>query len=122
NGNELLPFVDGRSIWARTMRDTMEAVLNHCGGPDYASELKRLQARRIAVLEVELIHIEGRIAKATAAGEDVNPADLDLYSRVANGQRRHCEALGWERVARDVTPSLQTIIDQHAKPEVSDAD
>jgi hypothetical protein len=95
----------------------MDAVVEHCGGPSYVSELKRMQARRIAALEAELIHIEDRIATAHAAGEEPDVRDLDLYGRLANGQRRHCEALGWERTARDVTPSLQTIIEQHAAKE-----
>jgi hypothetical protein len=97
------------------MRDVFDAVLAHCGGADYASELKRMQARRIAALEAELIHIEDRIARAHAEGQEPAIADLDLYGRLANGQRRHCEALGWERQARDVTPSLSQILEQHAK-------
>jgi hypothetical protein len=88
------------------MKDVYDAMLAHCGGADYATEPMRLQARRIAALEAELIHIEDRIARARAAGEDPNPADLDLYGRLANGQRRHCEALGWERVPRDITPTI----------------
>ena len=111
NGKDLLPTVDCRSIWARIMRDTQAAVLNHCGGEGHASELKRLQARSIAALEAELIFIEDKIARARAEGKEPEHRDLDLYGRLANGQRRHCEALGWERTARDVTPDLKTCLD-----------
>ena len=67
-----------------------------------------MQARRIAALEAELIYIEDGIAQARAAGEEPLPATLDLYGRLANGQRRHCEALGWDRTAKDVTPNIAT--------------
>jgi hypothetical protein len=120
NGTELLPFVDGRSVWARFMRDTFNSVVAHCGGEDYASELKRMQARRVAVLEAELIYLESKIAQHRAAGTEPPAATLDLYTRIANGQRRHCEALGFERTQRDVTPSLASIIDGKAE-ESSDA-
>jgi len=93
------------------MRDTLDAVVAHCGGVDNVSELKRMQARRVAALEAELIHIEDRIATAHAAGDEPDVATLDLYGRLANGQRRHCEALGWERTPRDVTPSLASYIE-----------
>jgi hypothetical protein len=45
------------------------------------------------------------------------PQYLDLYGRLANGQRRHCEALGWERTARDVTPTLDGILEAHAREQ-----
>ena len=90
------------------MRDMFDAVVSHCGGEGYITELQRTQARRIAALEAELVHIEDRIARARAAGQAPDNADLDLYGRLANGQRRHCEALGWQRTARDVTPDLVT--------------
>ena len=115
SGSKLLPNVHEQSVWARIMRDTLDAVLTHCGGPDEISELKRLQARRIAALEAELIHIEDRIASAHAAGEAPAASDLDLYGRLANGQRRHCEALGWERTAHNVTPDLSTYIEGKAQ-------
>ena len=107
--------VDERSVGARHMRGTHGDVLGHCGGEQYASELKRLRARRIAVLEAELVHMEADFARTRAEGDKPTPADLDLYGRLANGQRRHCEGLGWERTARDVTPDLKTCLDLKSK-------
>jgi len=121
NGSQLLPSVDGRSVWARIMRDTLDAVVAHCGGEGYTSELKRMQARRIAALEAELIHIEDRIARAHAAGEEPAIADLDLYGRLANGQRRHCEALGWDRTARNITPNLSDYLKATEAPQRAEA-
>jgi hypothetical protein len=65
-----------------------------------------MQARRCAALEAELVFIEDRIAKVRAEGGEPGPADLQLYVTLSNAQRRHAEALGWTRSARDITPSL----------------
>jgi hypothetical protein len=108
NGTRLLPSVKGSSVWGRIMSDVYEAVVSHCGGDGCISELQRLQARRIAALEAELIYIEDKIGIARLAGEEPPPAVLDLYGRLANGQRRHCEALGWTRMPRDITPNIAT--------------
>ena len=56
-GLTLLPSIDGRSTWARIMRDTYHAMLAHAGGADYVSETKRLMARRVAACEAELIRL-----------------------------------------------------------------
>jgi hypothetical protein len=103
-GLTLLPSIDGRSTWARIMRDTYHAMLAHAGGADYVSETKRLMARRVAACEAELIHLEDKFALTRAGGGEPNPSDLDIYGRLAGQQRRCLEALGWERTAPDVTP------------------
>jgi len=103
NGKELLPSVDGRSVWARLLRDTMDAMARHLGGIDQVSEVQRLSIRRVAALEAELIHLEGKFARARQAGGEPDAADLDLYARLGNAQRRHLEPLGWQSVPRDVT-------------------
>jgi hypothetical protein len=103
SGRKLLPGVHGQSVWARIMGDTLDDVLAHCGGADHVSTLKRMAARRIAALEAELVHLEEKFARTRAADEEPSAADLDLYSRLTNTHRRQCEALGWERVARDIT-------------------
>jgi hypothetical protein len=106
----LLPTTDGRSTWARYMRDTLASLVAHCGGDEVVSETKRLAARRVAVLESELVFLEDRFAQLRAAGDEPEASMIDLYARVANQQRRLAEALGWERTARDVTPSIEQFI------------
>ena len=91
NGTKLLPTVDGRSVWGRLMSDTFHAVTAHCGGVEHAGELKRLTARRIALLEAELTFLEDRFARIRAGGGEPTAADLDLYSRLSNTQRRHMD-------------------------------
>src|SRR5262249_9162976 len=64
NGSELLPDVDGRSVWARLLRDTMGAMYRHLGGEDRVSETQRLAIRRVGALEAEMIFLEAKFAKA----------------------------------------------------------
>ena len=66
------------------------------------SSAETLIMRRASVLEAELERLEGIFA---AAGEADN-GQLGLYQTVANTQRRLLEAVGLERRARNVTPSL----------------
>jgi hypothetical protein len=114
NGSALLPTVDERSPWARLMRDTYQAVIQHCGGQDAISELERMTARRIGALEAELIHLEDKFATIRAAGGEPDAAVLDLYSRISNTHRRHCESIGWQRRPRDITPSLGAYLEGSA--------
>jgi len=107
NGSALLPTVDGRSIWARLMRDSLAALVTHCGGGDYISETLRATCRRAAALEAELIHLEDKFARCRADGDEPDAATLDLYGRLADRQRRLHEVLGWQRTPRDVTPTLE---------------
>src|SRR6516162_11359090 len=121
NGSALLPTVDGRSPWARLMRDTYRAVIQHCGGDGAISELERMAARRIGALEAELIHMEDKFATIRAAGGEPDAGSLDLYQRLANSQRRCCESIGWQRRPKDVTmaPHLRQYL--HARA-VADAE
>ena len=111
NNAGLLPTTDGRSVWARIMRDTLAAMLNRLGGANRASAAQCMAARRIAAFEAELIFLEDKFARVRSDGSAPDAADLDLYNRLSNGQRRHLEALGWHRIARDVTPTLQQYTD-----------
>lgn len=118
NGSTLLPTVDGRSVWARLMRDTLQNLEVHCGG--VLSETRRLAARRVSVLEAELVFLEDEFAQARADGREPDPLKIDLYGRLADRQRRLAEAaLGWEPTARDVTPTLAEYLAALRVQEVS---
>src|SRR6516225_5918888 len=117
NGSALLPTVDGRSPWARLMRDTYRAVIQHCGGDGAISELERMAARGIGALEAELVHMESRFGAIRAEGGEPDAVSLDLYSRLSNTHRRHCETIGWQRRPRDVTPSLGQYLSARAVHE-----
>jgi hypothetical protein len=98
------------------MRDVFDGMVNHLGGADYVSDPQRMTARRVAVMEAELIHLEDSFARVRAGGGEPPPSAIDLYSRVASAQRRHLELLGLNRVPRDVTPTLeQYLASKHAE-------
>jgi hypothetical protein len=117
NGKRLLPTVHPQSVWARLMRDTMDALVSHLGGPDNVSETQRMAIRRVALLEVELVHFEDQIGRDRCEGGVPDPQLIDLYCRVSNAQRRYCEHLGWQRVPRDATPDIDQYIRAAAKPD-----
>ena len=60
NGKELLPSVDGRSIWARRFRDLISLHASDLGGTDCLSQAELSLIRRAAALTVELEHMEER--------------------------------------------------------------
>lgn len=111
NGSGLLPTVDQRSAWGRLFRDLVEGLADHVGGPDRMSEPERMTIRRCAALETELVHLESKFANLRAGGGEPSAADLDLYGRLANGQRRHLETLGITRRVRDVVPDLRDYVE-----------
>jgi hypothetical protein len=122
NGKDMLPFVDGRSYFARVMRDTLERMVSHCGGDEVISETRRQMARRCACLETELIFLESKFARCRAEGGEPSLADVEVYGRLAGNQRRIAEALGWERTAKDITPDPLTYARDCARRKAEDAE
>jgi hypothetical protein len=112
NGSALLPGVDGRSAWVRRCKDIIEAHLSDLGGEDNTSEAERSLIRRAAVLTTELERLEAKFASAGEASE----RDLDLYIRAAGNLRRLLEAIGLERRARDIGPTLGDLLRRELQP------
>jgi hypothetical protein len=107
--------VDGRSAWARRLRDLLVLHVSDLGGEDMVSAAERSIIRRVATITVELELLEKKFALTDGA----DAADLDLYVRSAGGLRRLLEAIGLKRVARDVTP--MTLDEIAAEIEAEDA-
>jgi hypothetical protein len=114
NGSDLLPSVDGRSVWARRLRDLISLHVNDYGGSSAISEAERSLVRRAAALTVELELLEVKFASNGGAQME----ELDKYQRAANSLRRLLESLGLQRRSRDVTPNLHDYLDRKAN-EVS---
>jgi hypothetical protein len=93
---------DGRSAWARRMRDLISLHVSDLGGEANVSEAEKSIVRRVATLTVELERMEMAFAEAGEA----SPEQLDLYQRVSNSMRRMLETIGLERRAKPVE-SLQ---------------
>lgn len=88
NGPTVLPGADGRSTWARRLRDLVEIHVDYLGGRVSHSQL--LVIRRAATLTVELERLESKFATTGAA----DARELDLYQRTAGSLRRLLESLG----------------------------
>jgi hypothetical protein len=107
---QLLPGVDGRSAWTRRCRDLIVAHIADLGGLENVSAAERSIVRRASVLTVELERMEAAFATAGEASVE----DLDTYQRVANSLRRLLEAVGLQRRARTIEPSLSDILNEEA--------
>jgi len=100
NSNGLLPTIDGRSTWARRLRDLINQHVNDVGGIDLVSTAELSLIRRAATITIELERLELRFHSNNGA----TFPELDAYQRSANTLRRLLQSIGMKRVPRDVTP------------------
>ncbi len=98
---QLLPGIDGRSAWTRRAASLIRAHLSDLGGLDNCSTAERSIIRRASVLTVELERMEHQFALDEQASADC-----------ANSLRRLLEAVGLQRRARDVGPTLGDLLRQ----------
>ena len=100
---KLLPGIDQRSSWVRRAKELVADYTSDLGGVQNVSTAELSLIRRIAVLSTELERLEQRFALA----EQANPADLDLYQKLANTLRRLLTTIGLQRRAKTVSvPTL----------------
>lgn len=90
NGSRLLPYVDGRSPYARRLRDLITIHSEDLGGAAALSEAQYALIRRASCLTVELEHLEAKFASAGHATSN----QLGTYQKAANSLRRLFESLG----------------------------
>lgn len=103
NGRAILPGVDGRSSWARRLKDLIALHSDERGGHAGLTEAQRVLVRKVCCLTLETERMELRFALAGGA----KPEELDVYQRLLNSIRRTFDALdASERTPRlrDVTP------------------
>lgn len=101
--------LDGRSQTARRFRDLVETIGNDLGGVDHLSEGQKQFIRRAATLSI--------MAEAMEADAVRNLAfDGEAYGVLCDRLGRCLQRLGLERVARDVTPTLQSYLAAKAQP------
>jgi hypothetical protein len=106
NGRQLLPDVDGRTLWVRRFKDVRALHLSDLGGEANTSAAEQSLVRRAAALTVELERLEVKFAQ----GREAAPADLELYQGGMNTLRRVFETLGLQRRQRDITPSVEDYV------------
>ena len=105
-GRDLLPNEDGRTRWARLLRATYRALIEHCGGEEIISDVQRMACRRIGALEAELVHIEDRLARLRRSRKEPPASLLATYAALTAQQHRLSKEIGWHRASkvRDITP------------------
>ena len=90
-------------------RDLVETIGNDLGGADHLSEGQKQLIRRAATLSI--------MAEAMEADAVRNLAfDGEAYGVLCDRLGRCLQRLGLERVARDVTPTLQSYLAAKAQP------
>lgn len=120
----LLPGINGRSSWVRRCRRLIDEHIADLGGIENTTAALRSMVRRAAVISVELEFMERRLAGAENGGatrrakhDQTKPltraeADklVDAYARTANQLRRILQAIGLERRARNLNPTLSDLL------------
>jgi hypothetical protein len=101
NGSDVLPGVrDGRSLIARRYRDIMSAIVADQGGAEQISEARLQLVRRFCAAAVLAEQMESRLAN----GEQI---DIAEHALLASTLVRIARQIGVNRIAKDVTPTLQ---------------
>lgn len=106
NGKDILPGVDGRSMVARRYRDISFAIFADAGGVEQCSEARQQLIRRFAACSVIAETMEAELAN----GKPINIAE---HSQLSSTLTRLATRIGIDRMARDVTPTLQDYLDEH---------
>ena len=104
---QTLDDLDGRTRAARHALELRDGFLRDLGGADRATVAQCEMAQRASILGAMLEDDDAR----WLAGQPINRQE---YCTLANAQRRIVCDLGLERKQRDVTPSLNQIIEGHA--------
>ena len=87
NGKTLLPTASSCSVWARLTKNTLHNLVAHCGGADMVSETQRLAARRVSVLEAELVYLEDKFAATREQGGEPDPRCRVRKTRIPIGDQ-----------------------------------
>ena len=107
NGRSLFVAGDGKTAWARRYRDIYEAHLSDLGGSDLLSEAQTQLCRRAASLAIEAERLEGELSEG-------KPVDIDVLGRLTGHLGRTYDRLGLQRVARDLTPTIDQLMARHS--------
>jgi hypothetical protein len=96
--------VDGRSIWVRRFKDLIEDHVACYGGADQMSEPRMTLLRRTAAQIVKCEQLEALMAEGKETFED-----MEMHNRLTGNIRRNYEALGMDRVAKDVMTPMERL-------------
>jgi len=105
-----LDSLDGRTAAAKCVNDLIAAIEADHGGADDMSTARRSIAETAALATAMIRDLGARWIK----GEQV---DLGLFATLSNAQRRAFETLGFDRVPKNVTPSVNEYLAQKTPTE-----
>jgi hypothetical protein len=111
DGRELLPDIPPDNPWRIRYERTLARHVADLGGEQNLSAQEFAILKHACVLSIELDSLAMNFARKGKADAVL----LDLYGRTANTLRRQLEALGLNRRARDVTPSLSEYLRGRAR-------
>ena len=94
--------------WVRRAKEFAADHISDLGGEVNCSAAERSLIRRAVTLTIELERTERQFALAGEASAE----DLEIYARVAGNLRRLLEAVGLQRRARHITPTLDEYLEQ----------
>ncbi|HEY7248692.1 MAG TPA: hypothetical protein VH678_32920 [Xanthobacteraceae bacterium] len=103
-----LDELDGRTAAARRARDLIAHLVADAGGNDNITEGMRQLITRAAVIAAYVEDIEAR----WISGGNIK---VEEYLAAANTQKRILEAVGLQRVPRNITPSLTEYLGRTAR-------
>jgi hypothetical protein len=114
NRHDILPDVDGRSLLARRYKDIANAIAVDLGGADRLSEAKLQLVRRFSAAAVLAEALEAKLVR----GEQI---DITEHALLCSTLTRLVQRIGVDRIPREITPSLETYLQQQHRPrEVSE--
>lgn len=105
NGTDILPGIDNRLIIAKRYREIATTILTEQGGADHCSESRQQLIRRFAAAAVLAEQMESRLAN----GQQI---DIAEHALLCSTLVRVARQIGINRIAKDVTPDLQTYLRQ----------
>ena len=105
-----LDQLDGRTAAAKQARETISAIERDLGGAENITTAKRQVIESAAVTSAIVADLGSR----WLAGEQI---DLGLFTTLCNSQRRLLESIGFERIAKDLTPSVNAYLAQKNSTE-----
>jgi hypothetical protein len=108
NGSALLlRDADGRLAWCRRLRDLVADHVSDLGGTENLSTAELVLVKRASMLTLQLEMLECRFGDQDGMATS---AQLNDYQRCLNTVRRTLEALGLQRRAKLVGPTLGEIL------------
>jgi hypothetical protein len=110
-----LDDLDGRTVAAKRVQETIGAIETDLGGAEGLSTLERALVTDAAILD-------GMLTDAATHWFNGRPVDPTIYCTLLNARRRAAETLGLARRAKDVTPALESFLaSKKPKPTTAEA-